>query len=220
MAQRTTDAPVGERRLAMTYEQFLAWAGDSAQAEWVVGEAIAFMPPTIRHGYLIRFLVTLLGNYVDLFDLGALLTAPIAMRLARLAREPDILFVARENLYRLTPEQLEGPADLVIEVVSDDSVTRDRVEKRAEYAAAGIPEYWVFDPRPGQHRADFFRLGVGGVYAAVPLGADGRYRSLALPGFWLDPAWLWQEPLPKPLTLLADIAPGAAGVAGTGAAPD
>ena len=37
--------------------------------------------------------------------------------------------------------------------------------------------------------------------------AAGSYHSTALPGFWLKPEWLWQDPLPNPLTLLTEIAP-------------
>ena len=38
-------------------------------------------------------------------------------------------------------------ADLALEVVSPDDPTRDLVEKRTDYAEAGIPEYWIVDPR-------------------------------------------------------------------------
>ena len=38
-------------------------------------------------------------------------------------------------------------ADLVVEVVSEDDPGRDLVTKRFEYAQAGIPEYWIVDPR-------------------------------------------------------------------------
>jgi Uma2 family endonuclease len=72
---------------------------------------------------------------------------------------------------------------------------------------AGIPEYWIVDPRPGLQRAEFLRIGNDGRYAEASLDDDGRYRSLVLPGFWLDPAWLWQDPLPDPDALRAIVAP-------------
>ncbi len=68
-------------------------------------------------------------------------------------------------------------------------------------------EYWIIDPRPGRQRVDFYRLTAQGKYQAVLPDADGRYHAAALSGFWLDPAWLWQEPLPDPLDLLSGIAP-------------
>jgi Uma2 family endonuclease len=40
-------------------------------------------------------------------------------------------------------------ADLVVEIVSPDNVERDTVIKRADYAQAGIPEYWIVNPEEG-----------------------------------------------------------------------
>jgi hypothetical protein len=50
---------------------------------------------------------------------------------------------------------------------------------------------------------------VDGACRAEPLDAEGRYHSPALPGFWLRPDWLRQDPLPDPWRLLAEIAPAA-----------
>ena len=72
-----------------------------------------------------------------------------------------------------------------------------------------MPEYWLLDPRPDHQRADFYALGPSGAYEAIPLDADGRFVSGVLPGFWLDPAWLWQNPLPKPAEILRRIVPNA-----------
>ena len=211
MIHRITDTPaVAERRLPMSYEAFLAWADEDIHAEWVDGEVIIFMPPGYRHQAVISFLCQLLGLFVEADDLGVVLVAPFEMR-ARpggSAREPDLLFVARAHLDRLTPERLVGPADLVVEVISDSSVGRDREEKFREYAAAGVPEYWLFDPRPGQQRAGFFRLTEAGTYEPARVDAEGRYHAAVVPGFWLDPNWLWQEPLPKVAPLLAAMGPG------------
>ena len=79
----------------------------------------------------------------------------------------------------------------MIEVVSKDSVRRDRQEKFLEYEAAGIPEYWIIDPRPGFQRADFYELAEG-AYRPLPV-VDGVLRSPALPGFWLRTEWLFDE---------------------------
>ena len=127
----------------------------------------------------------------------------------RSSREPDLLFVARDHRDRIADKRVEGPADLVVELISDDSVTRDRVDKSREYEAAGIPEYWLLDPRPRQQRADFYQLTGAGTYRPVSPDADGRYHSVVVPGFWLRPDWLWQDPLPAVWTCLAEIAPEA-----------
>jgi Uma2 family endonuclease len=169
-------------------------------ASGVDGEATVFMTATGIHQDVVGFLFRVLAWFVEERELGLVRVAPFAIRVVELnwAREPDLLFVATANLPRLDEARLVGPADLVIEVVSDDSVTRDRVRKRRAYEEAGVPEYWIVDPRPGRREALFLRLGADGRYREAPLASDGRYHSDALPGFWLDPSWLWQQPLPRP----------------------
>jgi len=60
--------------------------------------------------------------------------------------EPDVMFMLTEHRERRTPRFWHG-ADLVMEVVSEDDPARDLIHKRSDYAAAGIPEYWIVDPR-------------------------------------------------------------------------
>jgi hypothetical protein len=51
-------------------------------------------------------------------------------------------------------------------------------------------------------KAEFYRLAENGHYQLATPDANGRYASTQLPGFWLQIDWLWQEPLPRVLTLL------------------
>ncbi len=82
-----------------------------------------------------------------------------------------------------------------------------------------MPEYWLFDPRPGKERTDVYRLTAGGIYQAVLPDTDGRFHAGVAPGFWIDPRWFQEDPLPDVLTLLMRIAPDAAqrALAGTDA---
>ena len=210
MAQSTAAIAAPQRQpLRMSYEEWLAWDGPTMMSEWVDGEVIVFMPTTVGHGRLQRFLYFLLGLYVENRRLGEVLAAPTELRLVpgRVSREPDLVFVAREHADRVTDRRIERSADLVVEIISNDSVKRDRVDKLADYAAAGIPEYWTCDPRPRRHRSDFYELGADGRYEAAPLDADGRYHSRVVPGFWLKPEWLWQDPLPEVRSCLLEIDP-------------
>lgn len=181
----------------MDFDEWLAWSErEGPPTEWVAGEVIVFAMPNELHQDVVLLLATLLQWYARRLNLGKVLIAPIPMRIlggAR-AREPDILFVAERHAARRRGTMIDGPADLV----ADDSVRRDAVVKRGEYAAAGIPEFWLLDPRPGHQRARFFLLAADGGYEEAPLDAAGRYHSPALPGFWLDPAWFWRNPLPDP----------------------
>jgi len=119
------------------------------------------------------------------------------MKMARSGREPDLLFVARAGRGRITDHRLVGVADLVIEVVSDDSVARDLDDKLSEYQEAGVPEYWIIDPRPRRQRALFYQSDEAGRYQPVPVASDGVYRSQVVPGFWLRVEWLWELPDPQ-----------------------
>ena len=205
--QTTTAAAKQDQRLRMSYEEYLAWADEDVHAEWVNGEVIVQMPPKPRHQQVVAFLLRLLGDFIELFRLGRLLPAPLEMRATPdgPAREPDLLFVAQEHLERLTEARLSGPADLVVEVVSDDSVARDRADKFYEYQAAGVREYWIIDPRPGYERADFYVLDDKGRYRAVPIDPDGRYHSTVLVNLWFQVDWVLAAEPPEVLRALAQI---------------
>ncbi len=210
MAREVVERAAVAERPRMTYEEWKAWDAtlEGKKTEWVNGEVIPFMSTTVRHAVMMGFLFNLLSQYAQLLGLGRVFMDQVEMRLARAARVPDILFIATTNLGRLEATRLRGPADLVVELISDDSVERDRSDKFAQYAAAGVPEYWLVDTREGRNDAAFYRLG-DGHYQEMPLDAEGRYWSSALPGFWLRAEWLWQDPPPNALPILAQIAPEA-----------
>lgn len=194
-------APPGK----LTFEEFLAWCDEDTWADWVDGEVQMVSPASRRHQVLRGFLEAVLTIYVERRALGGVLGAPFLMRLANVpsGREPDVLFVAAEHQDRLRETYLEGPADLVVEIVSPESRLRDRGEKFAEYELGGVREYWLLDPE--QRRADFYRLDAEGRYQRAPVDPDGIYRSEVLPGFWLRVAWCWQDPLPPVLTVLREL---------------
>ena len=121
------------------------------------------------------------------------------------SREPDILFVAQENLYRIGQSKLEGPADLVIEVISPESAYRDTVDKHREYEAEGIREYWIIDHRTGKESALFYVLADNGRYRQVKPDPNGIYRSTVLADFWINTHWLWSSPQPSELEAFALI---------------
>jgi len=72
---------------------------------------------------------------------------------------------------------------------------------------AGVPEYLWIEGRAGRTGFGFFRLDASGEYQPVQPDAQGRYHSEVLPGFWFDPIWFEQDPLPNPLQLLRIITP-------------
>ena len=189
----------------MTADEFLRWE-HTGIAEWVDGEVFQ-MSVTYEHQAIVAFLNCLLGLFVQAFGLGTLHSVRYAMRLrqGQSVREPDLMFVSQDHSQQITSRALEGLADLIIEVVSDESVARDYDQKYEEYQAGGVREYWIIDSRPDRQRVSFFVLDGHGEYQPVPLDPGNIYRSTVLAGFWLKADWLWQMPSPAIEGLLLKI---------------
>jgi Uma2 family endonuclease len=185
----------------MTYAEFLAWADEDTCAEWVDGRIIMTSPASIQQQTVADFLLKVMGAYAETLVLGMVISAPFQMKLTN-GREPDLIFVAAEHVSRLRDTYLDGPADLVVEVVSPDSLGRDRGEKFTEYEAGGVPEYWLIDPQ--RRWAEFYQLDEDH-YVQAFAGRQGEYHAAALPGFWLRVEWLWQERLPAVEDVLLQI---------------
>lgn len=112
--------------------------------------------------------------------------APFFVRVPNRLREPDVVLLLDKADPRRRNECWDG-ADVAVEVVAPDDPNRDLIEKRRDYAAAGIPEYWIVDPRPGHRRAVVLTL-EDGVYRGEFVGEDGLLASRLLPGFTLPVA--------------------------------
>jgi len=189
----------------MTYDEWLDLQDEDIHSEWVDGEGFWYMSASERHQAVKGFLYVLLWLFCERFQLGIVRDAPMEMRLQNSAREPDIVVIRGEHRDRLAPMRLHGPADLVVELVSTESVRRDQIIKRRQYEEAGVPEYWILDPRPGHDHAEFFALNAERRYEPIAPASDGRIYSRVLPGFAIDPAWLWQDPFPSTLDLVAGM---------------
>lgn len=185
--QPLSKPPMGK----MTYEEFLAWADEDTLAEWVQGEVVMTSPASDQHQAIVGFLGNILLPFVEEHNLGVVRIAPFQMKLEH-GREPDLLFVSNEHRARLQATHLEGPADLVIEILSPQSQNQDRGAKFYEYEQAGIPEYWLIDPM--RQWAEFYNLDERGHYRPTHAGNSGVFQSKAIPGFWLRVEWLWQPP--------------------------
>jgi Uma2 family endonuclease len=188
----------------MSFEQFLAWADEDTLAEWVDGQVVMTSPASVPHQELAEFVQAILKGFAGFHGLGKVLGPPFQMKLpASSGREPDVLFVASAHLGHLKRTYLDGPADLVVEVISPESVERDRQTKFAEHQRGGVLEYWIIDPDARQ--ADFYQLDAQGAYQRVLPDAQGIYRSASLPAFWLEVGWLWQDPLPDEQDVLLAV---------------
>lgn len=172
-----------------TEQEYLALEGvfgDHIRAELVDGRLEVLPVPTEPHQFLILFLVGCLNSFARQHAPGVALFSGIRVRL-RIGqkvkfREPDVVYMAARHAARRLKEFWEG-ADLVMEVVSGDR--KDRLRdwniKPREYAAAGIPEYWIVDPDKKVIRVLVLRGKSYRRHGDFKLG--DRATSVLLPGF-------------------------------------
>ncbi len=93
-------------------------------------------------------------------------------------RQPDLMVVLAEHRDRIGREGMRGAPDLVVEVLSASTRRVDLGDKRGEYAALGVAEYWCIDPEEG---VALLARPPDGSWRRV--GRDGVLRSPLLPGF-------------------------------------
>jgi Uma2 family endonuclease len=192
MSTETLAQAVATERIS--FEEFLSAYG-GVHAEWVDGTVFLMSPGNTPQSRLTRFLGAIIQIWAEEHQLGEALIAPLSVKMETSAREPDVFFFRQEHMDRVHKTFVDGPPDLVIEIISRDTRGVDRGEKFYEYEQAGVPEYWLIDP--DRRKVESYRLGADGAYEAVSTGDPETLRADALPGMALPVAWLWQESLPK-----------------------
>ncbi|WP_058555632.1 Uma2 family endonuclease [Thiohalocapsa sp. ML1] len=135
-----------------------------------------------------HWLLDLLRRYLESHPVGQIVAPDFGFRLAIAAgvkiRRPDCAVVRTDNPQPigLRDAAYRGIYDLCIEALSDRTpadVRRDTVTKKAEYAAAGVPEYYILHRDPAQRA--FYARTADGRYAPIP-PRDGVIASRVLPG--------------------------------------
>lgn len=163
--------------------------------EWIDGTVIRMSPVTRDHDLLSQFTLVLFKAYTAR-EGSAVLQAPMVMKLKgqRSGREPDIQVLLPEHMDRIKKTFVQGAADLVVEIISEDSVERDREDKFKEYERSGVLEYWILDPL--RQESWFYVRNVDGRFELSQPDAEGIYQSPVLPKFRLPVALFWRDPLP------------------------
>ncbi|MEQ1856690.1 MAG: Uma2 family endonuclease [Longimicrobiales bacterium] len=136
--------------------------------------------PGRRHQGIVTHLVSLLHTFVRAHGLGQVFVSPFDVLFAEGDYlEPDILFVRKSRADIVTERGIEGPPDLVIEVLSPSTASRDRGIKLERYRLYGVPEYWVIDP---DHRmVEVWRLAER-AESPLSLGLDATLEWMPEPG--------------------------------------
>ncbi len=138
--------------MKLTVEEFMELPDTDDRRKMELDEGVLYIMPRPRrvHGFFQRRLAYPIDQYLDSFDVPpAKLMTDFVVALSlerRVLFAPDLSIVLRNNPVEVNDRRVEGSPDIVVEVLSSDR-NRDLVRKRQAYAAASVPEYWIFDPR-------------------------------------------------------------------------
>ncbi len=129
-----------------TYQHYLLLP-EGDRRELIEGELLMTPAPNEKHQRAVRNLGTDLHLYLEQSSLGTVYFAPFDVILDdHNVVQPDLLIVLQPRLNQIHPEGLRGAPDIVVEVLSPATSSRDRIYKRFQYFRFGVQEYWIVDP--------------------------------------------------------------------------
>ena len=135
------------RSVKFTYEDYLLFPEDGRRHEIMEGEHFVTPSPSTKHQRISLRLSTSLETFLRHNGLGQLFAAPFDVVLSDLdVVQPDLLFVSKARASIVTEKNVQGPPDLVVEIVSETTRKTDEIVKRKIYERHGVPEYWIVDP--------------------------------------------------------------------------
>ena len=177
-------------RIKLGWDEFLELPEDGNRYEILDGELVMTPPPAIRHQRISSRLHMLLGAYVAARELGEVLAAPVAVRLSESTIvEPDLLFLATGRSKIVSDLSIDGPPDLVVEILSPSTAKRDRTVKAQLYARLGVRHYWIVDPET--RTVDVFELHGKRYRKKATLEENDRFEPTILPGLIVDLSTVW-----------------------------
>jgi Uma2 family endonuclease len=163
---------------------------DGKRYEVIDGDLYVSPPPVPEHQGAAVVLTGYLQPFIRDRNLGRLYTAPIGVTLDdENGVQPDLVFISRERLDIVGRRGIEGAPDLVVEVLSPSTRSRDRGVKQRRYAAAGVRYYWIVDPRT--RTLDELRLGGEGYERIGTSGPGAVFRPELFPGLEISIDELW-----------------------------
>jgi Uma2 family endonuclease len=170
----------------LDYDDYCAIPTDGKRYELVDGEVHVNPAPSPSHQRIVlrlaQALEEQLGPPTEVF------IAPVDVILSlHDVVQPDLVVV--ENPIQVSERGIEGPPQLVVEVLSPTTTVYDRSTKSHRYAALGIPHYWIVDP--AGRRIECYRV-EGSAYRLVTSAgpeeilthADYPTLRLALSQLW------------------------------------
>ncbi len=156
---------------------------EGVRAELIEGELLMSPSPRSRHQRIVFNTHVGLRDVVEGGGLGLVFEAPLDVHLPLGdIVQPDVIVVLKRHL-KIVKDWIRGIPDIVVEVVSPDTVDRDRFTKRHTYARNRVKAYWLVDD--STRSVEVLRLSRGRYVTHGYFERADTIHSPALPGLAL-----------------------------------
>lgn len=168
-----------------TYDDYIALPDDGKRYEIIEGEVSMTPAPSPRHQEVQIRISSALFFHVDKHSLGRVFSSPIDLVLSMVdVVQPDLLFVARDREHIIAKKNIVGIPNLIVEILSPSSTTRDQKEKLSLYQRYGLPEYGIVDP--DSQAVDVFVSAANRLEKVETLKTGEQLHSRQIPGLILE----------------------------------
>lgn len=168
-----------------TWEDYLRLPDDGNRYEIIEGVLYVTAAPIYDHQFSVFALAGELRAFVHPRGLGVVLGAPFDVRLPGVAApvQPDVVFFRTGNTPVAGDKSFIGVPDLIVEVLSPRTSRVDQHVKLAAYEKAGVPEYWLADPKTRSLTVYTLNAKTGDYEELGRFGPKDSVRSAVLAGF-------------------------------------
>ncbi len=167
--------------LRMDADEYLALPPDGFRYELIDGVVVMSPGASFGHNRIATLIAHWIQSYLDSNPIGEIVHETDVRLADDLVYRPDLSYVSNAHAALIT-NLIEGPPDLIVEVVSRHNRPLDVRTKRRDYERFGVREYWIIDP--ADKTLTFLRL-VNGQYVEIQPESDA-FASEAIPGFRLN----------------------------------
>ena len=173
-----------------TAEEYLQLEENPNQ-QLINGNLIMSPSPTLQHQKILRTI----HRYLDQYAIkkgDETFFAPLDVHLdQKNVPQPDLVYVLKRNLNKLSKRGIEGAPDLIIEIISPSNSYIDRYEKKNLYQQFKVKEYWIVDP--GNCTLEIYKLENEEYNLAQYLAEKGTVKSPLLPGLSLTVDTIFED---------------------------
>lgn len=162
--------------------KFHAEVDEQTKAEFINGKIIMHSPAKRIHITVSMRLSYLMHDYVSKYDLGEVLVEKAMVTLTRNSYEPDICYWRKEIAATFQDNDMLFPVPtLIVEILSPSTQKNDRGIKFVDYAAHGVAEYWIIDPKT--KTLEQYILSPTGFELHAKISRKGKVKAKAISGF-------------------------------------